>query len=165
MKYELIMWYMFILKHIPGMVGCWIRNALLPYTAGKGVTVWDDVHIDRPKGLRMGNYVSINRGSILHCGGGIVMGDNVLIGPRVIIYSQNHNYLGREPIRLQGYTLRSVHIGENTWCAAGVIILPGVKIGKNALIAAGTVVNKDVLDDTLAYGSPMKFKVLERVML
>jgi maltose O-acetyltransferase len=157
MKYELILWLNHILKLVPGKIGCKLRNFVLPYKNGKGVSVWDFVHIDSPSKVSIGNNVSINRGCVLNAGGGITIGNDVMIGPNVIIYSQNHNFREKEiPKRLQGYSLKKVEIGNNVWIAANCILLPGVRIGDNAVIAAGTVVKKDVPANHILYNDTYK---------
>jgi len=157
MKYELQLWVYAFLKAIPGKIGCFIRNLLLPYKNGKNVTIWDHTHIDSHSKLTVGNNVSINRYGILNAGGGISIGNDVLIGPRVTIYSQNHNFEDTtELIRRQGYTKAQVKIGNNVWIAANVTILPGVTIEENSVIAANSVVNKDVAKNTLVAGVPAR---------
>ena len=61
------------------------------------------MHIDSPSKLVVGKHTSINRGSVLNCGGGITIGQDVLIAPGVIIYSRNHAYEdATRPIHAQG---------------------------------------------------------------
>ena len=91
-RYEIIMWAQHLLKLIPGRIGCILRNFLLPYKNGKNVTIWDGTHIDSPSKLEIGDNVSINRRSVIHAGGGVKIANNVLVGPGVVIYSQNHNF-------------------------------------------------------------------------
>jgi maltose O-acetyltransferase len=149
-RYELILWYSSFLKRIPGNIGCFLRRKLLPLKIGKGSKIWDFVQIDSPSKISIGKNVSINRYSILHGGGGIDIGDDVLIGPNVTIYSQSHKFTDKfMKIREQGYVTKKVVIGNNTWIASNVIILPGVVIGDNCVIAAGTIVTKSVPNNTL----------------
>ena len=49
-----------------------------------------------------------------------------------------------------------VHIGENAWIGAGVVIVPGVTIGRNTVIGAGSVVTKDIPDNVVAVGNPCR---------
>ncbi|MFL0198961.1 DapH/DapD/GlmU-related protein, partial [Clostridium sp. WILCCON 0269] len=49
-----------------------------------------------------------------------------------------------------------IHIGNNVWIAANVVIIGGVHIGDNAVIGAGSVVTKDIPNNYLAYGVPCK---------
>lgn len=55
-------------------------------------------------------------------------------------------------------------IGSHTLIGANVTILPGVKIGHNVIIKAGTIVSKDVPDDTIAFGNPCKFIINKKVV-
>ncbi len=84
-----------------------------------------------------------------------MIGDNVLIGPSVIIWSQNHKFSSRNlPISTQGYDYKKVEIGDDVWIAARATILPGVKIGHGAIICAGAVVTKDVEEYSIVAGVP-----------
>ena len=51
---------------------------------------------------------------------------------------------------------KEVHIGENVWIGAGVVIVPGVSIGKNAVIGGGSVVTKDIPENVVAVGNPCR---------
>lgn len=157
MKYELILWLSKIINAIPGRIGCCIRNSLLPYKHGINVRFWEGGHIDSPSKLRIGNNVSINRRCTINAGGGVTIGDNTLIGPGVVIYSQNHRYEKRDLlINSQGYVLKSVTIEDNVWIAANSIILPGVTIGRGSVIGSGSVVTRDVPSYSVVAGSPAK---------
>lgn len=156
-KYEMILWLMFFLKNVPGHLGITLRNLIIPYRQGKNVKVWDSVQIDYPAKLVIGDYSSINRGTIINCGGGVKIGKNVLIAPNVIIYSQNHNYKDKTiHIKDQGYIYKETIIEDDVWIAAGCIILPGVRVGKGSVIGAGSVVTKDVGEYRIVVGNPAK---------
>ena len=157
MRYELIMWLYQPVKYLPGRLGAWIRNLVMPYQRRGVVYVMDGVQIDKPSLLSFGNNVSVNRGCVINAGGGVDIGDNVLIGPNVIIYSQNHEY--REPGRPfceQGYVLKRTVIGSNVWLASSCIVLPGVVIGDNVVVAAGAVVTNSVPNDVVVAGNPAR---------
>ena len=150
------MWAQWAVKRVPGRTGCALRNWLLPYRAGRGVTVWDNVHIDKPSRLVIGDNVSINRGCILNAEGGITIEDDVLIGPNVIIYTQSHRFSTGELTRLSGYVREPVVIERNVWLAAGVIILPGVTVGRDSVVGAGSVVTRSIERGTLMVGNPAR---------
>jgi acetyltransferase-like isoleucine patch superfamily enzyme len=74
-----------------------------------------------------------------------------------IIIPANHIYENVDiPIRLQGLDKKGVIIEDNVWIGAGVKILDGVTIEKNSIIAAGAVVNKKVIMNSIVGGVPAK---------
>ena len=85
--------------------------------------------------------------------GGVLIEDNVLIGPGVKILSEGHPL---HPEDRQTLVPGKIHIKQNAWIGAGSIILPGVTIGENAVVAAGAVVTRDVPASTAAAGVPAK---------
>jgi maltose O-acetyltransferase len=125
---------------------------------GKNVIINSNSYFEAPDQIEIGNDCSFNRGCWISGGGGLVLHDDVIIGPKVIIHSANHNYSNPNiPIRTQGHTFKKVEIHNNVWICAGAIILPRVTIYENSIIGAGAVVTKDVLANSLFGGSPAKF--------
>jgi len=152
------MWWMAFLKALPGNIGCTIRNICLPYKNGVNVKIWNGVQIDSPSKLTIGKNVSINRNCILHAGGTIKIGDDVLIGPNVVVYSQNHNFSEENlVIREQGYSLKAVTIGNNVWLASNTIVLPGVSICSDVVIGAQSLVTKSIDKSGVYAGNPLKY--------
>lgn len=103
--------------------------------------------------ISLGKNVFINHACSFLDLGGITIEDDVMIGPRVNITSENH------PVSIpdrKSMLPAPVHIKKNAWIGAGATILPGVTIGENAVVAAGAVVNKDVPDNTVVAGVPAK---------
>lgn len=96
----------------------------------------------------------------------IYIGDNVLIGPNVVLATANHPV--RPDIRRKAaqYNL-PIHIGNNVWLGAGVIVVPGVSIGDNTVVGAGSIVTKDLPADCVAFGNPCRVhrKISERDMI
>ena len=87
----------------------------------------------------------------------IVLGDNVLMGPGVKIFSSNYRTTDTEvPMILQPFVEKDIIIGNDVWLGSNSVIVAGVKIGDGAIIAAGSVVTKDIPPYAVAAGSPAK---------
>lgn len=82
-------------------------------------------------------------------------GDNVMIGPGVLISTVGHP-LSPKGRRMRLAQAKPVKIGNDVWIGGNAVILPGVKIGNNVVIAAGAVVTHDVPDNCLVGGIPAK---------
>lgn len=108
-------------------------------------------------GLQIGDRSSINSGGFIGCSGWIEIGKDVMIGPGVRIFSENHVFDRQDvPIKDQGVVRGEVYIEDNCWIASGVTILPNVRIGRGSIIAAGSVVTKDIPPGSIAAGTPAK---------
>jgi acetyltransferase-like isoleucine patch superfamily enzyme len=103
--------------------------------------------------IKFGKNVFINHACSFLDMGGITIEDNVQIGPRVNITTENHQI---DPLRRKDLDLKPVVIKRNAWIGAGATILPGVTVGENSIVAAGAVVNKDVFANTIVGGVPAK---------
>lgn len=110
---------------------------------------------DLGHGMLMGSRSSIGAYSLIGCSGSITIGDDVMIGPRVTIVPENHNFSDlTKPMRKQGVSRKGVIIGNDVWIGACVTILDGVTIGDHAIIAAGAVVTRDVRQFAIVVGVP-----------
>ncbi len=112
----------------------------------------------------------------MHRRRGVSIGDHVYIGQRCAIDNAYPEYVYIEDnVSLAGGVMVIAHanpykhfrnvvdssvapivIKEGAWIGEGAILLRGVTIGKNAIVSAGTVVDKDVPDNSIAKGNPMK---------
>lgn len=103
--------------------------------------------------IRLGQRVFINHGCSFLDLGGITVEDDVLIGPKVNLITENHPI---DPAQRKSLDLKSILIKRNAWIGAGATILPGVTVGEDAIVAAGAVVHKDVEAGTIVGGVPAK---------
>ena len=103
------------------------------------------------RNLRFGHQVFVNTGCFFMDRGGITIGDDVFIGPKVQLITTNH---GTAPSQRRVTVSRPIVIGRNVWLGAGVIVLPGVTIGKNSVIGAGSVVLCNLPANCTAVGVP-----------
>uniref|UniRef100_UPI003A8EF73B DapH/DapD/GlmU-related protein n=1 Tax=Phocaeicola sp. TaxID=2773926 RepID=UPI003A8EF73B len=90
-------------------------------------------------------------------GGYIRIGKHTLIGPHCQFYTPQHpmDYVERREKKETAYPIT---IGEDCWLGGNVVVCPGVTIGNRCIIAAGSVVTKDIPDDSLAAGVPAVVK-------
>lgn len=100
---------------------------------------------DLGKGLVMGDNSSIGPYGYVGCSGKIVIGRNVMFGPKCSLFAENHNFKDTEStIKSQGVNQKGIVIEDDCWIGSNVIILDGVTIGKGSVIGAGTLVSKNV---------------------
>lgn len=119
------------------------------------------VRLFAPFYTAFGKLTSVGKGVFINFGctfldqGGITIEDGVFIGPGVTISTEEHP---EQPERRHTLLSRPVRIRRGAWIGAGAIILPGVTIGENAIVGAGSVVTRDIPDDTVAVGSPARVR-------
>lgn len=134
-------------------INCLILKEKLAYI-GRDVHIYPYVIIHSPEKVKIGNSVSIAEFVHMWGGGGIEIGDNVMIASHTIITSLTHDT--NALIYRETLIKKKVTIGNNVWIGAGSIILPGVTIGDGAIIGAGSVVTKDVPPYTIVAGVPAR---------
>lgn len=105
------------------------------------------------KHIQIGKNVFINHACSFLDMGGITIENDVLIGPRVNLVTENHPIV---PSNRKTLLCNAIVIKRNAWIGAGATILPGVTVGENAVVAAGSVVTKDVPSNTIVAGVPAK---------
>jgi maltose O-acetyltransferase len=103
--------------------------------------------------IELGQNFYANHNCVILDAGKVSIGDDVLLGPGVQIYTVTHplDAAQRKAGLEQGH---AVTIGNSVWIGGGAIILPGVNIGEGAVLAAGAVVTKDVAAHVVVAGNP-----------
>lgn len=113
------------------------------------------VRIISPQHCRIGNGSVINSGSVIHCAGGVSIGNYVHIGHGFCAYSTNHNYASNQAVPYDTTDLiKSVEIGDCVWIGSNVSIVPGVKIGEGAVVGMGAVVTRNIPVGAIVGGNP-----------
>ena len=155
-------------------------------TAGNDVTIGDFSYLDclSRQGVKIGSHTSIDRNLWLSCGGtaqstgffeigdysyigcnavigagggGIKIGNNVLIGQSVNFHSESHVFADASAlIRTQGISYQGIVIEDDVWIGSKATILDGVVVGAGAIIGAGAVVNHSIPSFSIAVGIPAR---------
>ncbi len=81
--------------------------------------------------IRIGDNFYANFDCIMLDGGGVTIGDNVLFGPRVSLFTSNH---ALDPVErvAGGCYAKPISVGSNTWIGGDVTVNPGVSIGRTS---------------------------------
>lgn len=107
------------------------------------------------KHIHIGERFYSNFDCILLDGAEIRIGDDVLFGPRVGIFTTNHAIDPEERAAGACYA-KPVSIGNKVWLGANVTVNQGVTIGENTIIGSGSVVTKDIPANVIAVGNPCR---------
>lgn len=103
--------------------------------------------------IHVGDNFYANYDCVILDGAPVYIGNNVLLGPKVGLYTSNHLF-DPEERKMGGCVAHSIGIGDNVWLGAGVTVTPNTIIGRNSIIGAGSVVVQDIPDGVIAAGNP-----------
>lgn len=116
---------------------------------GRGVSLGTEIADSE---LVIGDFSQINKDVRIDFTGNVIIGNNVVISENTTIFSHSHGYDPRSKPQK-----KPLIICDNVWIGASCIISENVKvIGSGALIAAGSVVTKDVGENTIVGGNPAR---------
>jgi acetyltransferase-like isoleucine patch superfamily enzyme len=102
--------------------------------------------VQNVEGFDLGVKTDIGAFSYINAQHGVVIEDNVQIGSHCSIYS----------ISTIDDTFGKVVLKRNCKIGSHSTVLPGISIGKNSIIGAHSLVNKDIPDNVVAFGVPVK---------
>ncbi len=88
--------------------------------------------------------------------GRIILGDDVLFGPDVLLTAASYRHDLGSPVTDQPMAEADIVIGNDVWLATRVIVLPGTRIGDGSIIAAGAVVKGEFPPMSIIAGSPAR---------
>lgn len=154
-------YFFWLFRNLPGQFGMDIRSRFLRrylHSVGSNLKVHEGVRIRNVDRLVCGDNVVIGVNNFLQAAGWIILGDYVLIGPDVKIWSVNHVFKDPDvPVIKQGYEEKKVTIGNNVWIGANCFIMPGVEIGDGCIVSAGSVLGKKVISPySILAGNPAR---------
>lgn len=137
------------------------REALLPLfqallgSLGEGSWVEPPFHCDYGGNIFLGKNCYLNCDCILLDVCDIRLGDNVLLAPRVCIFTATHPI--DAGVRNSGLEYgKPVRIGNSVWIGGNTVINPGVSIGDGTVVGSGSVVTKDLPGNVIAAGNPCR---------
>lgn len=124
-------------------------------STGENVHVEQTFHCDYGCHISVGENFYANYDCIMVDVCEIIIGDNVLLAPRVGLYTAGHPI--DAAVRNEGLEFgKPVIIGDNVWIGENAVINPGVTIGSGVVIGSGSVVTKDIPDHVVAVGNPCR---------
>lgn len=131
---------------------------------GEGGFLQGPIHFHYGKHTKIGKKLFANFNFTVQDDAEVTIGDNCNFGPNVTIVTPIHPMLASErrlmldkdgnPTRF--CYAKPVHIGNDCWFGANVVVCPGVTIGDNCVIGAGSVVTRDVPANSFAAGDPCR---------
>ena len=132
------------------------RNALFRKLVGQTgfkPFVNPNFHCEFGRNIRVGDHFYANYDCTILDGVPVTIGNHVLFGPKVGLYTSNHLF---DPLERQlgGCIAKPIVVGGGCWLAANVTVLPGVTIGAGTIIGAGSVVTHDIPARVIAAGNP-----------
>jgi len=108
-----------------------------------------NTEIKYPNNIYIGNKVVIGPGCTLGAKSKIELGDFVRISKDVVIETAGLDWSGELPYK---HISKPIIIGKGVWLGARSIVLGGVTIGENAIVGAGSVVSKDIPENSIVVG-------------
>ena len=181
---EIKNWLEFIVRNIPGIIGYKLRSFYFSRRLFKTFLnniLESGIRIECPRNVELGSssyfgfdckiYASefskvkigsdceFNSNVMINArgNGSITIGNNVLIGPNVVLRSSNHSFENLEKsISKQGMNHGEIIIKDDVWIGSNCVILQNCTIGKGSIIAAGAVVTKDIESYSVVGGVPAR---------
>jgi maltose O-acetyltransferase len=112
-------------------------------------------YCDYGTNITLGKKVFFNFNCVVLDVAPVRIGDYVLFGPSVQVYTATHPLSASE--RRRGLESgRPIEIGSDVWVGGSAVICPGVSVGAGSIIGAGSVVTRDIPPDVIAAGNPCR---------
>jgi len=150
----------FFINYIPGSFGVLCRGFFIKIflKKSKGLPLLQtNIAIQYPENMTIGSNFGCNSNCYINAIGGINFGNNVLIGPNVIISSGKHPIDGKEKTIFERPTeLKTIIIGNDVWIGGNSSILPGIKIANGTVVGANSVITADTEPYTVYAGNPAR---------
>ena len=151
------LWWLFetlFVRPTPQYMFGWRRLALILFGAkiGKRVLIRPGVRVTYPWNLTIGDYVWIGDDAILYSVAEISIGSHSVVSQEAYLCAGTHDY---RDVSFR-FVSAPIRIAGECWIGARAFIGPGVEIGHASVIGAGSIVMKNVDDETIVSGNPAK---------
>ena len=126
---------------------------------GSGAALSPDTGFTNPERIEVGDRLQMGARSCLWAGpsrGRILIGDDVLIGPDVLVTAAEYRFNDGSPVTKQPMDEADIEIGNDVWLAAKVVVLAGAKIGEGSIIGGGAIVRGEIPPFSIAVGAPAR---------
>ena len=107
------------------------------------------IRVRKGGNLEIGKNFGMSNGCVVTAYEHIKIGDNVMLGPNVLIYDQDHDYRAEGGVAAMKFRTAPVIIGDNVWIGANTVILRGTTIGDNSVIGAGCILKGEYQNNTV----------------
>jgi acetyltransferase-like isoleucine patch superfamily enzyme len=127
--------------------------------AERGARIHATASIRNAQNVYVGKNSHINHLCCLWAGENskIVLGDNLLMGPGVGMFSGNHSVIKGQPMTFQERKEASIVVGDDVWLGAHSVITAGTHIANGVIVAAGAVVTRSITQEgVIVAGIPAK---------
>lgn len=128
-------------------------------TTGRDPRISPNAVFSNPERIVLGDRVSLGARCHLWAGparGRILVGDDVLFGPEVMVTAAGYRFDDGAPVTEQAMDEADVTIGDDAWLGTRVIVLPGSRIGAGAIVGAGALVRGEIPPMAIAVGVPAR---------
>jgi len=150
-----------LLTWIPSYIGLRLRYRFYKKylkSLGEETDFHENVNIRNPHKLSIGSRCAMGLDMKIQAGGGMIVGNNVLFGPGVCVWTSNHVFTDPDKlVREQGLEYKEVIVGDDVWIGANAFIMPGAHLPRGCIVSAGAVVGgKKYKEYSILAGNPAR---------
>lgn len=124
-------------------------------SVGEDTTIEAPIYVDYGSNISIGDNFYANTNCIFLDVAPINIGNNVMFGPRVNLFTASHPLDSQ--VRQRKLELgKAINIGDGCWLGGNVTVNPGITIANDSIVASGSVVTKDVPANVIVAGNPAR---------